>query len=254
MKLNQSNPNRATSPNKLLVAFLFILVGSLLFARNFGFITPDLFSILVSWQMLLVVLGLYALLTRHFFSGLIMLIIGVGCGLSMLELPWMPINPGSTIIWPLILIIIGLMIVFKPHHRKRLAHKFDHLHDPNCSSATKQHYHSEDGVLRSENTFGGVHHVILDEVFKSGVITNTFGGTVIDLRHTKINEGETYLDIDNNWGGVELYVPSDWQVAVRCNAFMGACEDKRWKSSPVDTTRTLVIRGKVSFGGIEIKD
>ncbi len=38
---------------KLLVASLFILSGILLFARNMGWITAELFSIIVSWYSLL---------------------------------------------------------------------------------------------------------------------------------------------------------------------------------------------------------
>ena len=43
---------------KLLVASLFILSGILLFARNMGWITAELFSIIVSWYSLFI-LGFY---------------------------------------------------------------------------------------------------------------------------------------------------------------------------------------------------
>lgn len=240
--------HRTSSPNRCLVSGLFIVTGGLLLARNFGWITSDLFSIFVSWQMLLIVLGTYAVLTRHFFSGLILLIIGVGFMLPKLGLAWMPHNPGLTIIWPSILIIIGLLIVLRP--RKKTINRSD----VGQYADIKQQCHSSNGVLRSDNVFGGVHHLILDEIFKGGVIHNTFGGTTIDLRRTKLEAGETYIDVDNNWGGIELYVPSEWNVVIRCNAFMGACEDKRWRKGAVDTNCSLVIRGSVSFGGIEIKD
>ena len=39
---------------KLLVASLFILSGILLFARNMGWITAELFSIIVSWYSLFI--------------------------------------------------------------------------------------------------------------------------------------------------------------------------------------------------------
>lgn len=250
MKLKQTDSNRATSPSKWLVAFLFIVAGGLLFARNFGLVTPVIFNILFSWQMLLILFGLYACIRRHFFSGLMMLIIGLGFGLPKLGFAWLPANPVNTIIWPAILILIGLFIIFRPRRQSHTIH-----HDRNsCCGGTKQNYHSADGVLRSDNVFGGVHHVVLDEVFKGGVINNTFGGTAIDLRRTRIEGAETYIDVDNSWGGIELYVPSEWNVVIRCNAFMGACEDKRWKTPSTDTQSVLVIRGKVSFGGIEIKD
>ena len=41
---------------KLLVASLFILSGILLFARNMGWITAELFSIIVSWYSLFIIM------------------------------------------------------------------------------------------------------------------------------------------------------------------------------------------------------
>lgn len=70
-------------------------------------------------------------------------------------------------------------------------------------------YNSTDGVLHSENTFSGIRQVVLDEFFKGGTIQNSFGGTIIDLRRTTLPEGETFLDIDCTFGGIEIYVPSD---------------------------------------------
>lgn len=46
---------------KLLVASLFILSGILLFARNMGWITAELFSIIVSWYSLFIIMGIYSM-------------------------------------------------------------------------------------------------------------------------------------------------------------------------------------------------
>lgn len=43
--------------------------------------------------------------------------------------------------------------------------------------------------------------MVLDEVFKGATIRNTFGGTVLDLRRTNISEGETYIEVECNFGG-----------------------------------------------------
>lgn len=114
-------------------------------------------------------------------------------------------------------------------------------------------YNSTDGVLHSENTFSGIRQVVLDEFFKGGTIQNSFGGTIIDLRRTTLPEGETFLDIDCTFGGIEIYVPSDWKVVFRCNTCLGGCQDKRFGGGVIDQNRILVIRGDLTFGGIEIK-
>ena len=46
---------------KYLVASLFILSGILLFARNMGWITAELFSTIVSWYSLFIILGIYSI-------------------------------------------------------------------------------------------------------------------------------------------------------------------------------------------------
>ena len=69
-----------------------------------------------------------------------------------------------------------------------------------------------------------------------------------------IAPGETYIDLDCSWGGVEIYVPSDWTVVFKCNAFFGGCDDKRWQNGNINKESVLVIRGRLSFGGLEVKD
>lgn len=230
-----------SSSGKFLIALLFILSGMLLFARNVGWVGDEWFDVIVSWHSLLIILGIYSLLRRHYVGGIILLLIG---GYFLIGgLSWLPEN-SQAMVWPLALILVGVLFLFKTKRRRPNLNLVDN--QPSCQS--------EDGFLRSDNAFGAARHVVLDELFKGAIVRNSFGGTTIDLRHTHLAAGETYIDLDCNCGGIELYVPSDWKVAMKCNAFFGGCEDKRWKNGNVDKERTLVIRGKISFGGLEIKD
>lgn len=54
---------------KFFIAFIFITAGVLLLARNLGWISYTLFGILVSWQMLLILLGIYLMLRRQILRG-----------------------------------------------------------------------------------------------------------------------------------------------------------------------------------------
>lgn len=248
MEKKQTHMAGRRSSGKWAFAFVLIASGAIILSHNFGWIDTRLYDILLSWYTLLVFLGIYFLCTRHYFSGLILLAIGFGYLYPHLGLTMLPVNPGQ-IIWPAVLILAGLSFFFVNPRKKK-----------NCFqgpafSGNKQHFHSSDGFVRSDNSFGGVRQVILDEYFKGAELTNKCGGTVIDLRRTKIEPGETYVDVDCKFGGIELYVPSQWNVIVRCDAFMGACEDKRWQDADlmIDKKQTLVIRGYVSFGGVVIK-
>lgn len=141
----------------------------------------------------------------------------------------------------------GNRLFYRPQCRKR-----ERKIQSETDFTTRQH-HSGDGFVRSDNVFGGVKQVVLDEVFKGAEIRNSFGGTVLDLRRTNIEQGETYIDVECNFGGVEIYVPLDWRVDLQANAFLGGCEDKRVPGVNIDQSRRLVVIGNVSFGGVEIK-
>ena len=212
---------------KYLVASLFILSGILLFARNMGWITAELFSTIVSWYSLFIILGIYSMIRRHFVGGIILLLIFK----SRRRGPWSHSHMA--------------------HHRKEwmkrrgLGMNF---------KEEQQQCESVDGFLHADNVWGAARHVVLDELFKGAIVRTSFGGTVIDLRHTHIALGETYIDLDCSWGGVEIYVPSDWKVVFKCNTFFGGCDDKRWHNGDINHESILVVRGTLSFGGLEIKD
>ena len=94
---------------KFFIAFIFITAGVLLLARNLGWITYALFDLLVSWQMLLILLGVYLMLRRQILRGLIL--VGIGAYLISPHLGWFPAGVHITL-FPIILIVIGLAFLF----------------------------------------------------------------------------------------------------------------------------------------------
>ena len=243
---------------KFLIAFLLVISGILLFARNMGWMTEELFSLVVSWYSLFIVLGIYAMVRRHFISGIALLLIGAYFLLG--GLACLPEN-SQAMVWPLALVLGGILFLVKARKRERWMDRHCGFRPGpwnrgrmNMNDFSEQQNDSSDGFLHSDNSFTGMRHVVLDEIFKGGNIRTVWGGTIIDLRHTHLAPGETYIDLDCNCGGVELYVPTDWSVSIKCDAFFGGCEDKRWQNKNIDKERILVIRGKISFGGLVIKD
>ena len=109
---------------KYLVASLFILSGILLFARNMGWITAELFSTIVSWYSLFIILGIYSMIRRHFVGGIILLLIGVYFLLGGLS--WLPEN-SQAMVWPLALIIAGVLLIFKSRRRGPWSHSIWHI-------------------------------------------------------------------------------------------------------------------------------
>jgi predicted membrane protein len=95
--------------------------------------------------------------------------------------------------------------------------------------------------------------------FRGGDITAIMGGGQLDLRQAVIPAGEeAVLDIVAVMGGVEIMVPSDWEVATPLIPFMGGVEDRRFPpatdpTAPKSPSRRLVLRGLVMMGGVHIK-
>lgn len=232
--------------NTVTTAAVFIIVGLLFLGRNFGIIDSDLFGILVSWQMLLIVVGVVNLIKRHFFGGVIT--IAIGAYFLLPEISWVE-GEWLDMFWPVLFIFVGIMILFKPER-----HHFNAHWDGRRPEYTKEVYGSEDGFIVSDNTFGSVQQIVLDPVFRGARLRNAFGGTVLDLRKSKLEAPQTFIDIDCTFGGVEIYLPSDWNLLTQIDAFIGGCDDKRYNSSvEIDKEHILIVRGKVSFGGIEFK-
>lgn len=244
MGTNQCDPMRHKIKT-ILVAAVFIIAGVLFLGRNLGWVDPDIFHVLVSWQMLLIVLGVGNLLTRHFVGGLTLVLVGgyfLLPEITDLGYEWVGLY------WPVLLILLGVSFLFK---KWRFKPDF-HGHGANHSTGD---YRSEDGFVTSEVTFGSVQQIVLDPVFKGARIKNTFGGTRLDLRRTQLEAGQTYIDVDCTFGGIEIYVPSTWNVLIDMDTTCSGYTDKRYhtQSTPL-TEQKLVIRGDITFGGLEIKD
>lgn len=267
MKEKQKFSSARSFSGKILIASLFIISGMLLFTRNMGWITNEVFDIIMSWHSLLIIIGIYSMIRLHFIAGIILLLIGVYFLIGGLS--WLPEN-SQTIVWPFALIIAGVLFIFKSGRNKRRSqwahHRAMHHHHRNFMDmkmkqdsadanfeSEQQQFDSTDGFLRSDNTWRSARHVVLDELFKGAEVRTSFGGTTIDLRHTHIGPGETYIDLDCSWGGIEIYVPADWTVVFKCNAFFGGCDDKRWQNGEANQDSILVIRGRIYFGGLEVK-
>ena len=116
MEEKQNFPRATGFSGKILIALLFILSGILLFARNMGWITSEVFDLIVSWHSLLILLGIYAMIRRHFIGGIILFLAGVYFLIGGLS--WLPEN-SQAMVWPLALIIAGVLFIFKPGRNKR---------------------------------------------------------------------------------------------------------------------------------------
>jgi predicted membrane protein len=226
------------------LGFVIIAAGILLLGFNFDLVPGYIHHILFSWQMLLIVIGAVSLFTsENRTPGLVLLFIG-----GFFIIPRILDFDTSKIFFPMILIGIGLLILF----RRGLGSKYRTPKFTGFDNTIDTTY-EEEGYINESNIFSGSKHKVVNQVFKGGKVSNIFGGTEIDLTQATLAEGRNELIIECIFGGVTLIVPSDWKVVLNMSSVMGGFSDKRSYVKESLDSRVLIVKGTAIFGGGELK-
>lgn len=244
---------------KVVFGLLIILAGVILLGTNFGWIDGGIKSIIFSWPVILIVIGLFQIAHRHYFPSFVFMGVGAFFLLPKIAQVYPQLFPGigtnfSAVYWPSLLIIAGVLILLQfifPSKWKKINNKWHHQWDE------KKEFHfgtkSRNNGFDKNVVFGSVENIFLDEVFPGGEINAVFGGVTLDLRKTNLAEGDTFLEVNTVFGGITLYIPSEWYVVTKFDTVFGGFDDKRIHQEPADKTRKLIIKGSCVFGGGEIK-
>ena len=204
-----------------------------------------------SWQMLLIAMGFF-IGFRHGFRGIAWLVLILVGGLFLLN----DIYPEFTFQryqWPVVLIILGLFIIMRPR-RKWQGETGEKKTDPGADPIMGgEASYSKEDFVESTSIFGGAKKIIISKNFKGGDLVNIFGGTELDLSQADFT-GTAIIELTTVFGGTKLLVPSNWSVKSEAITIFGGIEDKRRMQTITDMPgKTLLIRGTVIFGGIDIK-
>ena len=102
-------------------------------------------------------------------------------------------------------------------------------------------------------TQGGTHLRASASEMDDAVISVLMGGALVDFRNAHPNARPIRVDVLVVMGGVQVVVPSTWNVQVEADATMGGIRDMR--SGVVDAQRPadIMITGRVLMGGLEIR-
>jgi len=238
---------------------IFLLViGGIALARSMGAPIPNW---LFSWQMLVIAIGFLIGFKKGFreFGWIIPVIIG---GFFLVN-EFVLEGEMRRHIWPLILIVIGVLFIFRPgrsctRHRKKLEKQGMNINpagnpaDPTTAPVSNLHY-SQDDFIDNVNIFSGSKKVILSKDFKGGDVVSIFGGTEIDFTQADMTI-PAELEVTAIFGGATLIIPSHWAIRSEAVTIFGGIGDKRkFKTLNEAPTKTLVLKGTMIFGGIEIK-
>jgi predicted membrane protein len=202
-----------------------------------------------SWQMLLIAFGVFIGLRHNFRGGAWLVLVLVG-GIFLIREIYPEFHFRQ--IWPLVLIVVGLFIILRP----RRGWKWD---GSKKTEGTSDSFFSEDidyskeDFVDNTSIFGGAKKIVISKNFKGGDLVNIFGGTELDLSQADFT-GIAIIELTTIFGGTKLLVPSNWSVKSEAVTIFGGIEDKRRMQATVEAPdKTLVIKGTVIFGGIDIK-
>ena len=258
---NWDNPRHRGSNGKVMAGLLLVVIGLVILATklNYFFLPSWVFS----WQMFLIVLGLFIGFKHNFRkpAWLVLVIIGTVFLLSDLI-------PGINLkfyFWPILLIGIGLWVMLKPknHYPRHMPPPRQPLNDyPESDYATDQ---ADEGfsILGSDAStedyvdataiFGGVKKNIISKNFRGGEVVSVFGGTELNMSQADLQQ-PAVLEATQIFGGTTLIVPAHWEVKSEAVAILGGIDDKRpIMPGGYDPNKVLIIKGTSMFGGLQIK-
>lgn len=249
---------------KVFGGFLIVTAGSLFLAKELGVQIPEW---VFTWKMFLIAVGLLIGVKHNFrHAGWFFLMLIGGAFLLCDLYPGIAIRP---ILWPSLLILVGLAMMFKPRRKHR--DKWQRMHDKfhqrhydrhgrwehrrrfDCDMNIPGTDTSED-YIDSTTFMAAVKKNVLSKNFKGGDVTNVFGGTELNLTQADF-EGSATLDLTNVFGGTKLLVPANWEINSDLVSAFGNIEDKRPVQPKTDDEKPkrLILKGTTFMGGIEIK-
>ena len=215
---------------RLVIGIVLISIGGIFLLENFGILSYDFgyyfTDYIFRWQTILIVIGGIILLsTENKSPGLVLVTIGV--------IGFIPE------LWPLLLVGIGLYILYRKN-----------------AQPSSERGAVDENMIDDVSIFGGGKKSISSQNFKGGKVTSIFGGSEIDLLDAQLASGDQTIELVAIFGGNTLIIPPEWNVKIDVVPIFGGISDKRRKAAieQIDTSKRLIIRGTVLFGGAEIKD
>ena len=144
--------------------------------------------------------------------------------------------------WPLLLLFIGVRLITRSMGR-----------------TTPLSGTVPDGASNLFAILGESKRTVENESFRGAHMTALLGGCLLDLRQATLAPGEpAVVDVFGFMAGLEIVVPSGWNVVSDVAPILGAVEDKRLPPLAPDVplggvAPRLSIRGLVILGGLTIK-
>ena len=180
------------------------------------------------WPVAIIGLGLIGMLVERRISLGPGIVVVIGLLLLADQQEW----TDKDLFGPMLLIAIGLVVLSGLWHRR------------------VEGEHRESSLVM----FGGTKIKDRSEHFTHADVSAVFGGATLDLREAHIDR-EASVDALAVFGGVDVFVPKGWRVALGGTPILGGCEDKTEADGelPADAP-VLNVHATAILGGVDVKN
>ena len=247
------------SHNKALMGIFIVIIGIALLLKQIpgvGQLLPDW---LFTWPMILIIIGAFVFL-KNGFGGLPFIVVGL---FFLLREEGLLNERIRQYVAPIIVICIGIIFILKRNQhqsshcrkaqmRRRMRGRNRMGRECDFSNWDYEDKSSED-YIDINSVFGSTEKSMFTKSYKGGNINCAFGGAKINLSQADIDD-RAILNVSVAFGGAEIIVPANWQVQNDLTAILGGIEDNRRMTANDDNKKTLILRGGIFCGGVEIKN
>lgn len=213
------------------------ITGIIIFSAGAALLLNALHVISVSsivndyWPLGIVLSGVLVLINSWRSWPVAAFLVALGSLYQLREMGTIDVEP-LAMVWPLILIFVGISIVFGRSYTGKRVSKSDRDDVSAILSGANVNNHSKS--------------------FKQSNATAIMGGARLDLREAEFDK-DALVDVFAFWGGVEIIVPEHVVIRNQVSNIMAGTEDKTHqktdKNSPV-----LTIAGTVIMSGVSIRN
>lgn len=196
-----------------------------------------------SWPWILVAIGMVIGIQSRFRSHAWWILTSIGA-IYLIVPVYFPHIPTRRIVWPTILIGFGIALIFGRHDRRCRKH-------PHMNALT-----NDTDTVDINVTFSGRKEIVTSRAFRGGSIRASFAGVELNLTSAEAGPGPMELDVHASFAGVEIVVPSHWEVQNDISPTLGSVEDERVIRTTADNSAArplLILRGSCTCSGVEVK-
>ena len=222
----------------------FIVAACLVIVNQLGYLTGfNIFTLIASIFLIAIIIQSA---THLNFAGILFPFAILGIMFAE------PLGIENLVPWPILIAAlfgtIGLSLIFSESIKDIHCHC---IHENNCS---KEHFDEiidspDESTVSCKVNFGSAIKYVNTQNFQKGFFDCSFGAMKVyfDNAHIEDDQAEIYLDV--SFGGVELYIPKNWNIIDNVNTSLAGID---YEGRPSTSTKKVILNGKISFAGVTI--